>query len=246
MLFLGMILGFIISEERKLLDPKKIHAIVNMPPPKNPQHIQIFNGMAQFYKCFIKKFVAIMAPIIKLTRNIKTFLQTKECQEAWESIKQRYIEAPVLISPNQQVEFHVHTNASLLTMGVMLSQNIIRKKDQPIVYVSRFLNIREQIYSITKKERLQHWFFVCKNSNIICWAISLFFMWIIWHWSIWSTNHKFQREYLNGCYCSSNMISQQCINQVELMQLQMHCQDYRISQNPHVCLIKPHMQICFI
>ncbi len=74
MLFLGMILGFIISEERKLLDPKKIHAIVNMPPPNNPRQIQIFNGMAQFYKCFIKKFVAIMAPIIKLTRKIKTFL----------------------------------------------------------------------------------------------------------------------------------------------------------------------------
>ncbi len=36
MVFLGMILGFIISKEGKLLDPKKIQAIVNMPPPKNP------------------------------------------------------------------------------------------------------------------------------------------------------------------------------------------------------------------
>jgi len=44
-----------------------------MPPPKNPQQIQVFNGMAQFYKCFIKKFVVIMAPIIKLTRKIEAF-----------------------------------------------------------------------------------------------------------------------------------------------------------------------------
>jgi hypothetical protein len=51
----SMILGFIISKEGKLLDSKKIQAIINMPPPKNPQQIQIFNGMAQFYKCFIKK-----------------------------------------------------------------------------------------------------------------------------------------------------------------------------------------------
>jgi hypothetical protein len=36
MVFLGMILGFIISKEGKLLDPKNIQAIVNMPPPKNP------------------------------------------------------------------------------------------------------------------------------------------------------------------------------------------------------------------
>ncbi len=82
-----MILGFIISKEGKLLDPNKIQAIVNMPPLKNPQQIQVFNGMAQFYRCFIKNFVAIMAPITKLTRKTKTFLWIKECKRAWELIK---------------------------------------------------------------------------------------------------------------------------------------------------------------
>jgi hypothetical protein len=37
MVFLRMILGFIISKEGKLSNPKKIQAILNMPPPKNPQ-----------------------------------------------------------------------------------------------------------------------------------------------------------------------------------------------------------------
>ncbi len=36
MVFSRMILGFIISKEEKLPDPKKIQAIVNMSPPKNP------------------------------------------------------------------------------------------------------------------------------------------------------------------------------------------------------------------
>jgi hypothetical protein len=36
MVFSRMILDFIISKEGKLPDPKKIQAIVNMPPPKNP------------------------------------------------------------------------------------------------------------------------------------------------------------------------------------------------------------------
>jgi hypothetical protein len=35
--FLGLIMGFIVSKEGKLLNPKKIQAIINMPPPKNPQ-----------------------------------------------------------------------------------------------------------------------------------------------------------------------------------------------------------------
>jgi hypothetical protein len=37
MVFSRMILGFIISKVGKLLDTKKIQAIINMPPPKNPQ-----------------------------------------------------------------------------------------------------------------------------------------------------------------------------------------------------------------
>jgi hypothetical protein len=58
-----------------------------MPPPKNPQQIQVFNGMALFYGCFIKKFATIMAPIIKLTKKTKTFLWIKECKKALELIK---------------------------------------------------------------------------------------------------------------------------------------------------------------
>jgi hypothetical protein len=36
MVFSRMILGFIISKEGKLPDPKKIQVKVNMPPPKYP------------------------------------------------------------------------------------------------------------------------------------------------------------------------------------------------------------------
>jgi hypothetical protein len=81
-----------------------------------------------------------MAPITKLTKKTKTFLWIEECQKAWELIKQKYIETNILISPNWLVEFHVHTYASLLTMGIMLSYNLTRKSDQPLVYASRLLN----------------------------------------------------------------------------------------------------------
>jgi hypothetical protein len=64
-------------------------------------------------------------------------------------IKHKYIEALILISPNKHVEFHVHTDASLLVVGAMLSQNVTRKNDQPIVYASRLLNRVEQNYSTT-------------------------------------------------------------------------------------------------
>jgi hypothetical protein len=55
MVFSKTILGFIVSKEGKTHDLKKIEALVNMPVLKTLQEIQVFNGMALFYKCFIKK-----------------------------------------------------------------------------------------------------------------------------------------------------------------------------------------------
>jgi hypothetical protein len=74
MVFSRMIIGFIVSKKGKLPNPKKMQTIVNMPSPKNPQRIQVFNGTAQFYRCFIKNFAVIIAPINKLTKKTKTFL----------------------------------------------------------------------------------------------------------------------------------------------------------------------------
>jgi hypothetical protein len=110
--------------------------------------------MAQFYRCFIKNFATIMAPIIKLTKKTKPFFWTKECLKAWELIKQKYIEALILISPKWQLEFHVHIDASLLVVRVMLFQNVTGKSDQPIVYASRLLNRIKHNYNITHKETL--------------------------------------------------------------------------------------------
>jgi hypothetical protein len=38
------------------------------------------------------------------------------------------------------MEFCVHTDASLLAIGAMLSQNVIGKSDQQVVYASKLLN----------------------------------------------------------------------------------------------------------
>jgi hypothetical protein len=57
----------------------------------------------------------------KIDWKTKTFFYIEKSQKAWEFIKQKYIETPILISLNWEVEFHVHTNASLLIVVAMLS-----------------------------------------------------------------------------------------------------------------------------
>jgi hypothetical protein len=74
MLFSRMILGFMISKECKLTNPKKIQTIVQMHVPSNPQQIHVFNNMAQFYKHFIKKNSFIMVPITKPMKKTTNFM----------------------------------------------------------------------------------------------------------------------------------------------------------------------------
>ncbi len=142
-----VILGYVVSKERKLFDLNVFLAIMNMPMPKMQKDIQVFIGMAQFYQCFIKNFVFIMAPMMKLLCKTKVFEWTVECSEAWEAIKQQYLDALILVAPKWDMEFHIHTYASNLVIGVMLAQNPTKKCDQPIVYTSKFLNNVEKNYT---------------------------------------------------------------------------------------------------
>jgi hypothetical protein len=64
------------------------------------------------------------------------------------------------------VEFHIHTYMSLLIVRVMLSQNITRNSDQPIVYVSRLVNKVKHNYNTTEREALIM-IFLYTSSDII-------------------------------------------------------------------------------
>jgi hypothetical protein len=59
-----------------------------------------------------------MAPITKLFRKVEVFKWTVECQIAWEGIKNQYIQVPIFINPNWELEFHVHTNVFQLVVEV--------------------------------------------------------------------------------------------------------------------------------
>jgi hypothetical protein len=62
-----------------------------------------------------------MALIIKFLKKFEVFEWIVKCQIAWEDIKNRYIQAPISISPNRELEFHVHTYASQLIVGARLA-----------------------------------------------------------------------------------------------------------------------------
>ena len=65
----GKFLGFLVSERGIEVDPSKIKAILEMPPPKSEKKIRGFLGRLQYISWFIAKLTSICEPIFKLLRK---------------------------------------------------------------------------------------------------------------------------------------------------------------------------------
>jgi len=103
---------------------------------------------------FHKKNSSIMALITKVMRKMEPLFGPHSVKKLRIKFLKWYMETPILIPPNWQMEFHVHIDASLLAVGVMLAQNPTGKYDQPIVYTSGLLNKTQQNYTTLEREAL--------------------------------------------------------------------------------------------
>ena len=68
------------------------------------------------------------------------FLCNPECTIAFETLKKRLIEALILRIPNWSKKFHVHIDASDISVGPILTQLGDDNMDHPNAYASRKLN----------------------------------------------------------------------------------------------------------
>jgi hypothetical protein len=64
------------------------------------------------------------------------------------------VTAPILVFPDWSKEFHVHVNASSITLGVVLSQPRAGDIDHPLAFASRKLSTTEINYTTTEQEGL--------------------------------------------------------------------------------------------
>lgn len=148
-----MYLGHLITDSGVQPDPKKIIAVSEFPVPKNPKDIKSFLGLAGYYRRFIDNFSKLCLPLNKLLRKDVEFNWTSSQQEAFDVIKSKLCNKPILQYPNFDKEFILTTDASNYALGGVLSQGII-PNDLPIAYASRALNKAESNYTTTEKELL--------------------------------------------------------------------------------------------
>ena len=77
-----------------------------------------------------------------------------ECQEAFEALKKRLVEAPVLVYPDFSTGFVLETDASYQGLGAVLSQKLEDRLLHPVAFASRALAKPEKNYAVTELETL--------------------------------------------------------------------------------------------
>ena len=149
----GIVLGHKISATGLEVDKSKISIIKTLAPPTTVKGIRSFLGHAGFYRRFIKDFSKIARPLCRLLEKDTKFNFDDSCKAAFEEIKIRLVQAPIMAAPEWDQEFEVMCDASDFAMGAVLGQRK-EKIFRAIYYASRTFNEAQENYSTTEKEML--------------------------------------------------------------------------------------------
>ncbi|GJZ81496.1 reverse transcriptase domain-containing protein [Tanacetum coccineum] len=118
----GIMLGHKVSHKGLEVDKAKIDVIAKLPPPTKVKVVRSFLGHAGFYRRFIKDFSKISRPMTKLLEKDSVFNFDEECNKAFETLKEKLTNSPIMVSPNWSLPFELMCDASDFTIGSVLSQ----------------------------------------------------------------------------------------------------------------------------
>nr|GEX29758.1 reverse transcriptase domain-containing protein [Tanacetum cinerariifolium] len=118
----GIVLGHKIFEEGIEVDKAKVDVIAKLPHLTTVKGIRSFLGHDGFYRRFIQDFSKIARPMTRLLKKDAPLFFSKECVEAFQTLKRKLTEAPILIAPDWDLLFELMRNASDFAIGAVLGQ----------------------------------------------------------------------------------------------------------------------------
>ncbi|GKA88503.1 reverse transcriptase domain-containing protein, partial [Tanacetum coccineum] len=87
------------------VDPSKIEAVKNWKAPRTPTEVRSFLGLAEYYRRFIEKFSKIAKSLTILTQKSKTFDWGEEQELAFQTLKDKLCNVPILALPDGPEDF---------------------------------------------------------------------------------------------------------------------------------------------
>ncbi|GJU17036.1 reverse transcriptase domain-containing protein [Tanacetum coccineum] len=94
------------------VNPAKFKAVKNWASPTTPTEVRQFLGLAGYYRRFIKDFSKIANSLTKLTQKNKKYIWGENQESAFQLLKQKLCEAPILALPKGNDDFVIYCDAS--------------------------------------------------------------------------------------------------------------------------------------
>jgi hypothetical protein len=132
----------------------KVVAILEMPYPTDVHTLRSFIGLCNYYKIYVQDFSTIAHPLYALLKKDVTWTWSDENQEAFNTLKEKLSEFPIMRRPDFNKVFILHTDWSVLGIGVILGQLNEEGKEYVITYASQSNNKAESNYSSYEEECL--------------------------------------------------------------------------------------------
>ena len=146
-----------VTSEGLQVDPYKVKAIVEMPPPTDVAGVQRLLGLAQYLSKFLPHLSDLTKPLRELTRQDSQWTWDCSQKTAFEKLKEAVSNTPILRYYNLSEEVTLQCDASQSGLGAALLQG-----GQPVAYASRALTPTESRYAQIEKELLSI-VFACKH-----------------------------------------------------------------------------------
>nr|GEV95298.1 DNA-directed DNA polymerase [Tanacetum cinerariifolium] len=135
------------------VDREKVNVISKLPHPTTVKGVRSFLGHTVFYRCFIQDFSKIARPMTHLLEKETLFVFSKECVDAFDTLKKKLTEALILVVRDWNLPFELMCDASDFAIGAVLGQRKM-KHFQPIHYASKTMTEAQIHYTTNEKEML--------------------------------------------------------------------------------------------
>nr|GFA51657.1 reverse transcriptase domain-containing protein [Tanacetum cinerariifolium] len=132
----GIVLGHKISKSGIEVDRAKVDVIAKLPHPTTVKGVRSFFGHAGVYRRFIQDFSKIARPMTHLLEKETPFIFSTECINAFNTLKKKLTEAPILVVPDWNLPFELMCDASDYAIGAVVGQRK-SKYFQPIHYANK-------------------------------------------------------------------------------------------------------------
>ena len=131
------------------VDKSKVDAVLSMPTPTDIQGVKRLCGMVQYMARFLPHLSTDLEPIRALTRKDAEWHWSPACQAAFETVKQKLSETPVLAYFDIAKDIELQVDSSKDGVGAVLLQG-----GKPVEYASRSLSSNERNWAQIEKELL--------------------------------------------------------------------------------------------